>query len=146
MRLSTRSRYGVRLMLELALNYGRGNLDLKEVAKNEDISLKYLSQIVIPLRQARLVISQRGSRGGYTLSRRPEEVSLKDIVQVLEGDLALVECVRDGSSCRRASICVTQEIWAKLSRVIDDTLMTVTLADLVSRYNEKNCPAQTYDI
>ena len=93
MKITTRSRYGVRLMLELARNFDKGQVLLKDIARNEEISEKYLSLIIIPLRTAGLVQSTRGAHGGYSLTRPPEEITLKDIVQVLEGGISLVDCV-----------------------------------------------------
>jgi Rrf2 family protein len=131
MRLSTRSRYGVRLMLELALNYNKGNVFLKDVAKLEDISEKYLSHLVIPLKANGLISSSRGAHGGYRLAKPPSLITIKDIVQTLEGNLSPVECVKNPSVCKRVSGCVTREIWEMLDEKISDTLSSVTLKDLI---------------
>ena len=93
MKLSTRARYGVRLMLALAKNYGKEPVYLKDIAKQEDISEKYLSLLIMPLRRIGLVNSVRGAYGGYNLARDPKEITLKEIVVVLEGDCCLVDCV-----------------------------------------------------
>jgi len=104
MKLSTRARYGVRLMLALAKNYGQGSVFLREVAKSEEISEKYLSQIIIPLRGAGLVSSSRGVHGGYTLSKSPAEITLQQIVEPLEGN-CLVDCVKNPRPVQGTDLC-----------------------------------------
>jgi Rrf2 family protein len=136
MKLSTRARYGVRLMLALAKNYGKEPVYLKDIAKEEDISEKYLSLIIIPLRGVGLVNSVRGAYGGYNLSRDPSEITLKEIVDVLEGDCSLVDCVKDPSTCPRVPICVSHDIWAIIGGKISETLSSITLDKMV-RMNRK---------
>ncbi len=146
MKISTRARYGTRLMLELALHYDEGPLFLKDIAKAEEISEKYLSQIIIPLRSAGLVNSLRGAHGGYTLSRPPEKITIKDIVEVLEGGFDLVSCTEDASSCSRVSLCVTRGIWSDLGKKISQTLKATTLEDLVMQCKSKKKAALMYNI
>jgi Rrf2 family protein len=136
MKLSTRSRYGLRLMLVLARNYGKGNTFLKEIAREEDISEKYLSLIIIPLKGVGLVNSVRGASGGYTLAREPSQITLKDIVDVLEGD-CLVDCLKDPKSCSRVSTCASHDIWAMLGGKISETLSGITLEQLVRMNQDK---------
>ncbi|OHD07278.1 MAG: hypothetical protein A2Y34_07160 [Spirochaetes bacterium GWC1_27_15] len=131
MKLSTRSRYGVRLMFELAVNYNKGAMQLNDISSKEEISEKYLSQIVIQLRLSGLINSIRGSQGGYLLAKRPEEITIKDIVESLEGGLDIVDCVEDQTTCKRSTICVTQMVWKKLSATIKETLNSIKLSDLV---------------
>jgi len=131
LRLSTRSRYGTRLMLELALHYKKGTVFLKDIAREEEISEKYLSHLVIPLKANGLISSSRGAHGGYRLAKSPSHITVKDIVQTLEGDLSPVECVKNPSICRRTSGCVTRDVWEKLDERISDTLSSITLKDLV---------------
>ena len=137
MRISTRSRYGLRLMLVLAANYGQKPVLLREIAANEGISEKYLSQIIIPLRSAGLVNSSRGVHGGYSLSRHPKHISVRDVVAVFEGDFILVDCLKNRSFCKRAAKCVTQEIWNNLGKVMVQALQAVTLEDLAVKYRGK---------
>jgi len=136
MKLSTRARYGVRLMLVLAKNYGKEPLYLKDIAKQEDISEKYLSLIIMPLRGIGLVNSVRGAYGGYNLARDPSKITLKEIVDVLEGDCSLVDCVKDPSVCTRVPICVSHDIWAIIGGKISETLNSITL-DMMIRMNRK---------
>ncbi|MDD5713183.1 MAG: Rrf2 family transcriptional regulator [Smithellaceae bacterium] len=136
MKLSTRGRYGVRLMLALARNYGQGNVFLKDIAKDEEISEKYLSLIIIPLKGVGLVKSVRGAYGGYTLAKRPGEITLKEIIDVLEGD-CLVDCLKDPSVCPRVATCASHDIWALLGGKISETLRGITLEQLVQMNKEK---------
>ncbi len=136
MKLSTRSRYGLRLMLVLARNYGKGNTFLKEIAREEDISEKYLSLIIIPLKGVGLVNSVRGASGGYTLARDPAQITLKDIMDVLEGD-CLVDCLKDPKSCSRVNTCASHDIWAMLGGKISETLSGITLEQLVRMNQDK---------
>jgi Rrf2 family transcriptional regulator, cysteine metabolism repressor len=131
MKLSTRSRYGTRMMFELALHYEKGPLQLSEIAKKEKISEKYLGQIVILLRSANLVDSVRGSQGGYLLTRAPDKISLKDIVQVLEGSICVLECL-EKKNCERISECVARKAWMILEDVIVQALEGITLDTMIN--------------
>jgi len=135
MRLSTRSRYGVRLMLELALNKKHEPMFLKDIASSQDISEKYLSQIILPLKNSGLVTTYRGAHGGYLLSKPAEEISLHEIVELLEGDLSLVDCVTSPNVCNRSTACPTRNIWSQMSSLLKNYLKEVTLADLVKDSN-----------
>src|SRR5512139_1280822 len=133
MKISTKIRYGTRAMLELACHYGEGPIELREIAKREDISLKYLEQVIVPLRTAGLVKSARGSKGGYFLAKPPSEVYLTDLVQILEGPLNLIECLNDPKVCQKVPYCVTRDIWKEVSDAIDRIFHSVTLGDMVQR-------------
>ncbi len=145
MKLSTRARYGVRLMLALARNYGQGTLYLRDVSKSEEISEKYLGQIIIPLRGAGLVNSNRGVHGGYTLARSPGEITLRQIVEPLEGD-CLVDCVKNALACSRVSTCASRDVWALLGGKITETLDAITLEQLVRMNQEKAEQANSQNI
>ncbi len=136
MKLSTRARYGVRLMLSLALNYGKGTVFLKDIAKREGISAKYLSLIIIPLRGVGLVNSSRGAYGGYNLAREPSKITVKEIVDVLEGD-CLVNCIKDSSACSRIATCAARDIWVLLGGKISETLESINLEKLAHMSMEK---------
>lgn len=124
-------------MLELACHYGEGPIELREIAKREDISLKYLEQVIVPLRTAGLVRSARGSKGGYSLARHPSEIYLKDLVETLDGPLNLIECLKDPKVCQKVPYCVTRDIWQEVSEAIDGVFHSVTLEDMVHRKKEK---------
>ncbi len=138
-KLSTKGRYGTRLMLNLAHNYNNGNeaVILKSISDNEEISIRYLEQIVIPLKINRLVKSIRGAGGGYTLARRPSEIKVSDILHALEGSCCLVDCIEDPDYCHRISICASFEIWKEASRRLKDYFDSITLQDLIKIDDKK---------
>ncbi len=140
-KLSTKGRYGTRLMLNLAHNYNNGNeaVILKSVSDNEEISIRYLEQIVIPLKISKLVKSIRGAGGGYTLARRPSEIKVSEILHALEGSCCLVDCIEDTDYCDRIAICASYEIWKEASRRLKDYFDSVTLQDLI-KIDEKKKP------
>jgi Rrf2 family protein len=133
MRLSTRSRYGVRLMLALAVNKQTKPVFLKDIANSEEISEKYLSQIIIPLKGKGLVTTFRGAHGGYLLSKPASEISLREIIEPLEGDLSLVDCISNPAVCDRANACATREVWDEMSSLLLNFLDTFTLEDLIKK-------------
>jgi Rrf2 family protein len=137
MKISTKIRYGARAMLELAYHYGEGPIELKEIAKRENISLKYLEQVINPLRAAGLVKSIRGAKGGYSLAKPPSEICLYDVVETLEGPLNLLECLRDSKVCQKVPSCVTRDIWQEVSGAISKIFYSVTLEDMVNRKRGK---------
>jgi Rrf2 family protein len=146
MHMSTRGRYGVRLMVALALNYGNGTTFLRDVARREGISEKYLGQIIIPLKNAGLVLSQRGARGGYALARAPQTITVKDVVEAIEGRIAAVLCVQDPEACGRAVTCVATRVWKRLSEDIERSLSSFTLAALASQARELAAAEPDYQI
>ena len=158
LQMSTRGRYGVRLMVALALRFGSGSVLLKDVARQEGISEKYLGQIIIPLKAAGLVISQRGSRGGYALARPPEGVTVRDVVEAIEGSIAPVPCVdpaagagvgecgENPAGCERATTCVATGVWRKLRDDIVASLASFTLARLARQAREMGQPVDNYVI
>ncbi|MHC4911549.1 MAG: RrF2 family transcriptional regulator [Planctomycetota bacterium] len=138
MKLSTRTRYGVRAILELALNNDKGPLQLKIIAQRQDISVKYLEQLMAILRTTGYVKSLRGAKGGYVLAKAANQIKLSDVFGALEGPSAItVECLDDESYCARTSDCVTREVWAEVQEAIMGVLESVTLQDLVDRAKEK---------
>lgn len=132
-KLSTKGRYGTRLMLALARAHkeGKKSIILKDVAEEEGISLHYLEQIIIPLKFANLVKSIRGAGGGYCLARKPEEIKLLDILEALEGPCALVDCVIDKNFCNRLPRCAVYEIWKEASQVLEDYFYRITLQQVL---------------
>lgn len=134
MKISTKGRYALRLMVDLA-KYNTGEpVSLKDIAKRQDVSEKYLEQIISLLNKASMVRSVRGASGGYMLRKRPEEYTVGDILRVTEGDLAPVECAGDGSyDCERIGTCVTNYVWNKLYNAINEVVDGITLADLVEK-------------
>jgi Rrf2 family protein len=133
LKLSTRGRYGVRAMLELAIGYPKKPQALKNMAHSQSLSIKYLEQLLMPLKGAGLVKSVRGSKGGYLLALPPDQISLHDIVKVLEGPVAFVDCVDPDFCCDRREGCAVQQVWAGMSKLAADFLKGVTLADLIQK-------------
>jgi len=131
MKLSTRSRYGLRLLLDLAMKQDQGPVQLSSVARTENLSEKYLGQLVIQLKSAGLIRSERGKNGGYFLSKKPKEMTLREIVEKLEGDLCIVDCVENPGDCERVNFCVTRDVWRGISEAISKKLEKITLQTLV---------------
>ncbi|MBA7482313.1 HTH-type transcriptional regulator CymR [subsurface metagenome] len=140
MKLSTRGRYGTRALLELALHQGGGPVPLKDIAQRQQISLQYLEHLITPLIAAGIVLSTRGPRGGVSLAKPPEAVRLSEIIQLLEGSIAPVECVNNPGICVRSKLCVTRDIWGELKKVMNGVLESITLQDLVERQKRKEQP------
>ena len=128
----------MRLMINLARNFNNGYSLLKDVAKSESISEKYLSLIVIPLKSAGFLNAVRGSRGGYSLAKPPSEIRVKDIIETMEGDLCLLECVKNKSACAKSGNCVSRDLWLGLSNEIAGYLNSLTLEDIINMQNSKN--------
>lgn len=133
MKLSTRTRYGLRAALELALQHDKEPLQIKTIARRQDISIKYLEQIIAILKTSGLVESIRGPHGGYLLAKTPEEITLYDLFRALEGSGTTVECLENKNCCSRHSGCVARQAWAKLQKSIDDALKSLTLKELASK-------------
>lgn len=132
-KLSTKGRYGARLMLDLALNYGKGPVALKDVAKRQEISEKYLEHLIAPLKKAKLIRSSRGAHGGYVLLRSPSGISLNEIIIAVEGPMSIVECTQNSSFCKRSRDCLSRGAWNELSRKITETLSALTLEKIIDK-------------
>jgi Rrf2 family cysteine metabolism transcriptional repressor len=143
MKLSTRSRYGLRLMIALAMSYGGGPRLLKEIADTEELSEKYLGQLVIPLKSAGFISAVRGAKGGYELARDPEDISPLEIVNVLEGDLFTRE---EHTPASPGTLRSASELWEKLRRAMTEVLSSMTLGDLARNAGKKNNDSLMYSI
>ena len=137
MKLSTKGRYGTRAMVDLAIHYGQGNVLLKDIAKREGISNKYLEHLLTSLKVAGLVRSIRGAHGGYILAKPPAQIKLSQVIKVLEGSTAPVECIDDPKTCSRTKFCVTRDVWKEIKRAMDEILESVSLKDLVEQEKKK---------
>jgi Rrf2 family cysteine metabolism transcriptional repressor len=137
LKLSTRTRYGTRALLDLARYHGDKPVQLKEIARRQNISLHYLEHIITPLVGAGIIRSTRGARGGLQISRKPENIKLSEVVNLLEGTITPVDCVTDPECCERAGSCVTRDIWSEMKNAIDKTLDSITLQDLLEREKSK---------
>ncbi len=145
-RLSTKGRYGTRLMLNLASRYTEDGdaIILKSISEEEDISIRYLEQIIIPLKINKLVKSIRGAGGGYTLARDPSRINLREILHALEGTCCLVECVEEADSCVRQPTCATYEVWKEATLLLKNYFENITLADLAKISEKKKKKARSH--
>lgn len=143
MKLSTRTRYGLRAIIELAQHEEKRPLQLKAIAERQDISVKYLEQLMSVLRSGAFVRSIRGSKGGYVLARPPEHIRLDEVLRCLEGPVTTAECTEDRDYCSRSADCAARDVWLKVEAAIKKVLSSITLADLVE---QTNASAANYQI
>ncbi len=143
-RLSTKGRYGTRLMLNLARHYNNDGevVILKSVSDDEELSIRYLEQIIIPLKINKLVKSIRGAGGGYILARMPSKIRISEIIQSLEGSFCLVDCIEERDYCHRTPKCAAHEIWKEASSILRNYFQSISLQDLVEIYNKKNAKSK----
>ncbi|MCX7846669.1 MAG: Rrf2 family transcriptional regulator [bacterium] len=146
MKIPTRVQYGVRLMLQLALRTGQGYAFLHDIARRENLSEKYLSLIAIPLRAHGLIDSTRGTHGGYRLAKPPAQITVLDIVRVLQGDIEVVRPERGTHQSTPGAVCIEREVWRTLEKTIRQTLAGITLASLAEAYQRQISSALTYEI
>ena len=132
MKLSTRSRYGTRMMLDLAQHYDQGPVQMGEISKREDISVKYLEQLIIPLKKANFIKSVRGPKGGHMLAKPPEEITVGEIVEILEGGINLSSCIENPEVCNRTTRCLTRGVWEEATKAMYDKLNSVTLSKMIN--------------
>ncbi|KUO58762.1 MAG: Rrf2 family transcriptional regulator [Gracilibacter sp. BRH_c7a] len=141
MKFSTRGRYGVQIMVDLAQHGTEGPISLKSIADRQKLSEHYLEQLVPELRKAGLVKSIRGSQGGYILAKKPEDIYIGDVIRILEGPIAPVDCTNelDGESCcEKTDFCITREVWVKVRDSINDVVDSISLADLLHDCNKED--------
>ena len=138
MKVSTKGRYALRMLLALAEHKNNGFISLKEIAEKQNISKQYLEQIVALLNTSNLLRANRGKQGGYMLAKEPCEYTVGQILRITEGSLAPVACLEDETNqCERASFCKTLPMWKEFNKVIEDYLDSVTLQDMLDRYQEQ---------
>jgi Rrf2 family protein len=132
MKLSTRGRYGTRLMLELAKQYGKGPISMSDISKNQKIPIKYLEQLIIPLKKAKLITSVRGPKGGHMLAKAPEEISLWEILVCLESKFTFVDCLADETCCNSTATCPIRPVWGKAFESMKGIFKDTTLTDVLN--------------
>jgi len=135
MKLSTRSRYGTRMILDMAQHHNKGPIQLGDIAKRQNVSLKYLEQIIRPLKRANYVKSFRGSKGGHMLNKPPEEITVGEVVALLEGGARLTNCSANPETCERVDSCLTRYLWIEASKAMFEKLSNITFADLMALEN-----------
>jgi len=133
MKLSTRTRYGIRAILELAEHYGEGPLQLRIIARDQGVSVKYLEQLMAMLKSAGIVRSVRGSKGGYVLAKSPAQIKVSDCFECLEGSVITTECVESDSYCGRKTKCMARQLWAEVQNAVMGVLESMTLQNIVDR-------------
>ncbi|WP_058486219.1 RrF2 family transcriptional regulator [Defluviitalea phaphyphila] len=140
MKLSTKGRYGLKAMVDLAIHSQDKHIALKHIAQRQDISEHYLEQLIAVLRKSGLVKSIRGAQGGYTLALPPKEITVGDILRSLEGSLTPVDCVGEDptSQCKEWDFCVTKDVWKKIGDKINEVVDSITLEDLIKDYEKIN--------
>ena len=137
MKISTRGRYSLRMMIDLAQHYGEGYIALKDISERQDISKKYLEQIIPFLNRSGLLITNRGHMGGYQLAKAPEEISVNDILVSSEGSLAPVSCMEsDPSTCDKCGFCLTLPVYQGLYNVVTEYLSNISLHDIITGLGE----------
>jgi Rrf2 family transcriptional regulator, cysteine metabolism repressor len=137
MKLSTRARYGTRALLVLAFNYGKKPVLLKDIAREQDISERYLENIMTLLLANGIIHSTRGKKGGFSLAKAPSGIRMSDVVQVLEGSLTPVACIDHPQSCKRSALCATRDLWKKMNQAMLAVLEATTLQELVELQKKK---------
>ena len=133
MKLTTRTRYGIRALLELTKHYVKGPLQLRTIVRHQEVSAKYLEQIITILRSEGIVRSVRGSKGGYVLARSPAQIRISDCFNCLEGPVVTTECVRDEKYCARTKYCAARQIWIDIQSAVMDVLQSMTLQNVVDQ-------------
>ena len=137
MRISTKGRYGIMAMLDLALHYGQGPILVKDIARRQNVSDRYLEHLLILLKVAGIVRSARGTRGGFTLARPPSQIRLSEIIRATEGSMAPVECVDAPEAYPQASLCAVYDVWVEMKTAINNILESTTLQGLLERQRQK---------
>ena len=145
MKLSTRGRYGTRLMIELAKNYGNGPLRISEISKSQGITVKYLEQLIIPLKKASLINSVRGPKGGHMLCESPDKITLWEVLNLLESKLTLVDCVTDETLCDYAGQCVVRPVWGKAYDAMMNVFKETTLDDVLHADKDGHNPVDSFN-
>ena len=138
MKISTKGRYGLRILIDLAMHDPGKPRMLRDIAESQQISEKYISRLVIDLRRAKLVRSVRGVNGGFHLAKRPDEITLLEVLETMEGPLSVVECVRSPEKCKRENLCPARNIWTQLNDGIRELTRNITLDDILNAYRQHN--------
>ncbi|MEI7901901.1 MAG: Rrf2 family transcriptional regulator [bacterium] len=133
MRISTKGRYGLRTLMDVAIHQVNGPVTLNDIAERQAISVKYLWQVINPLKTAGYLNALRGAKGGYMLARRPEDITMLDVVTTLEGPMSIVECLTNKKACNRINACIARTVWQEANRAIEKALGAITLAEVLHR-------------
>ena len=138
MKISTKGRYGLRILMDLAIHQSEKPRLIRDIAKSQQISEKYISRLVIALRKEGMIRSVRGVNGGFHIAMKPEDITLLDVIEVMEGPLSIVDCVKAPKRCAMHVNCAPREIWCKLNDEIRDLMRQTTLADILESYKKQS--------
>jgi Rrf2 family transcriptional regulator, cysteine metabolism repressor len=138
MKFSTRSKYGLNAMVELALRNGGAPASIKDISESQQIPEAYLEQLFMPLKKAGLVSASRGSQGGYTLAGEPKDISVGQVIRTLEGPVAPTDCLEEGGCCERGNECPGRIIWEKVYKSLNDVIDSLSLQDILEEYDQRN--------
>ena len=142
MKLSTRGRYGTKVLLDLALHQGVGPVLLKDISRRQQIPLHYLEHLITPLVTSGIIRSSRGAKGGIWLVKSPAEIRLDEVIPLLEGSIAPAECVTNPELCESAASCVTRDVWLEMKNAMDGVLESITLQNLAERHKSREQPKE----
>jgi len=145
-KISTKGRYGLRILMDIALHQDAGAVTLNEIARRQGISVKYLWQVINPLKTAGLLSVTRGAKGGYMLARSPEQITVLDIVRILEGSVVLLDCLTNKKHCDQMDICVARTVWMEAQNAMEDVLRGITLETVLRRCADATATANDYSI
>ena len=145
MKISTKGRYGLRILLDLAVHENDAPRLIRDIARSQQLSEKYIGRLILELRNAGMVKSIRGAKGGYRLARPPQEISVLSIIEIMEGPVRLVDCVQNPTYCERSLQCAAHDIWMQLNAKIKESLAAVTLQDIIGRYHRRNADDGIFD-
>ena len=147
LKISAKARYGLRILLDIALHEGDETpRTTAAIAESQQISLKFASRLVIPLRQAGMIRSIRGTAGGFRLAKAPSDITLLDIVETLQGPVEILDCLGEGSACPRAAACVSRSVWDDVNTAFANALAALTLETVLARAQERGTAGQDYCI
>jgi len=146
MKLSTKGRYGLKAAFDLAMNYGLGAIPLKSIAERQEISENYLEQLISSMRKAGLVKSERGAQGGYQLAKKPSEITVGDVLRVLEGPLGIADCLMEDNAnpCPKSDRCITKVVWEKIKDSITKTVDSISLQDMCDEAKKRDSCLDSY--
>ena len=145
MKISTKGRYGLRILVDLATHDAEKPRLIRDIAESQDISEKYISRLVIDLRKAKMIHSIRGVNGGFHLAKAPEDITLLEVLEVMEGPLSIVDCVHTPKKCDKNAKCAAREIWSELNEGIRELMRGVTLADVLTAYEKQKAEYGIFD-
>lgn len=146
MRVSTKGRYGLRILLDVAVHEELGPVALRDISRRQGISQKYLWQVVNPLKMAGLLRATRGAHGGYVLAKSPVQITIRDIVEILEGPVSVVACVQTPGTCERSACCAARDAWSEVESKLKDAMQGITLQHLLEQQAKQAQAESHYEI